>query len=319
MNKFLLLFLATILLIGCTSKSKVEQEIAAIPVDFEMIRFDKVFAGATAADLPHLKAQYPLFFPKRFDDSIWEQRMVDTLQLGLNEAVLEVFPSEEKLEEELQALFQHIKYYFEDFDTPKVYTTTSDVDYKNKVILADSLLIIELDTYLGSDHYFYADISRYITKTMKPTMLVSDVATAYSRNYIEVPRQRSFMAQMVYFGKELYLKDIWLPSTNDALKIGYTESEMQWAQENEAYIWSYFVEGELLYDTGAKLAGRFINPAPFSKFKLELDNESPGMVGRFIGWQIVRSYMEKNDVSIEKLMATPADELFKNSKYKPKK
>ena len=319
MNKFLLLILGTLLLVGCTSKSKVEQEIAKIPVDFELVRFDKVFGSATAADLPHLKAQYPLFFPERFDDSIWEQRLVDTLQLGLNEAVLEVFPSEEKLEEELGALFQHIKYYFEDFDTPKVYTTTSDVDYKNKVFVADSLLIIELDTYLGSEHYFYMDISRFITKTMKPTMVISDVATAYSRNYIEIPRQRSFMEQMIYFGKELYLKDIWLPNTGDDIKIGYTESELQWAQENEAYIWSFFVEGELLYSTDTKLAGRFINPAPFSKFKLELDNESPGMIGRFIGWQIVRSYMEKNEVSIQQLMATSADELFKNSKYKPKK
>lgn len=304
---------------ACTSKSKVEQEIAKTPVDFKLVRFDKIFGSATVADLPHLKAQYPLFFPERFDDSIWKQRLVDTLQLGLNEAVLEVFPSEEKLEEELQALFQHIKYYFEDFDTPKVYTTTSDVDYKNKVFVADTLLIIELDTYLGSEHYFYTDLSRYITKTMKPSMVISDIATAYSRNYIEVPRKRSFMEQMMYFGKELYLKDLWLPNTEDALKIGYTESELLWAQENEAYIWSFFVEGELLYSTDTKLAGRFINPAPFSKFKLELDNESPGMIGRFIGWQIVQSYMEKNDVSIQQLMATPADELFKNSKYKPKK
>lgn len=307
------------MLVGCTSKSKVEQEIAKIPVDFELIRFDKVFGYATAADLPHLKAQYPMFFPKRFDDSIWQQRMVDTLQIALNEAVLEVFPSEENLEEELQALFQHIKYYFKDFDTPKVYTTTSDVDYKNKVIVADSLLIIELDTYLGSEHYFYSDISRFITKTMKPTMVVSDVATAYSRNYIEIPRQRNFMEQMIYFGKELYIKDVWLPNTEDALKIGYTESELLWAQDNEAYIWSFFVEGELLYSTDTKLAGRFINPAPFSKFKLELDNESPGMIGRFIGWQIVKSYMEKNDATLPQLMVTPADEIFKNSKYKPKK
>jgi len=319
MNKFLLLILVTFLLVGCNSNSKVEQGIAKISVDFELIRFDKIFGNATVKDLPDLKSKYPLFFPERFDDSIWEQRMVDTLQLDLNEAVLDVFPSEEKIEEELQALFQHIKYYFEDFDTPKVYTTTSDVDYKNKVIVADSLLIIELDTYLGSEHYFYTDISRYITKTMQPSMVISDVATAYSRNYIQVPRQRTLMEQMVYFGKQLYLKDLWLPNTNDAIKIGYTESELLWAQENEAYIWSFFIEGELLFSTDTKLAGRFINPAPFSKFKLELDNESPGMVGRYIGWQIVRSYMEKNSVTPQQLMTTSADELFKNSKYKPKK
>ena len=319
MNKFLLLILVVILHVGCTSKSKVEQEITEIPVDFELVRFDKIFGNATINDLPDLKSKYTLFFPERFDDSVWEQRMVDTLQLSLNEEVLKVFPSEENLEEGLHSLFQHIKYYFENFDVPKVYTTTSDVDYRNKVIVADSLLIIELDTYLGSEHYFYTDISRFITKTMKSDMVTSDVATAYSRNYIEVPRQRTLLSKMVYFGKELYLKDIWLPNVSDANKIGYTENELLWAQENEAYIWSFFIEKELLFSSDVKLPGRFINPAPFSKFNLELDNESPGMVGRYIGWKIVQSYMEKNDVSPSQLMTIPAEELFKNSKYKPKK
>ncbi|MBL4662550.1 MAG: gliding motility lipoprotein GldB [Flavobacteriaceae bacterium] len=319
MNKFLLLILVVILHVGCTSKSKVEQEITEIPVDFELVRFDKIFGNATINDLPDLKSKYTLFFPERFDDSVWEQRMVDTLQLSLNEEVLKVSPSEENLEEGLHSLFQHIKYYFENFDVPKVYTTTSDVDYRNKVIVADSLLIIELDTYLGSEHYFYTDISRFITKTMKSDMVTSDVATAYSRNYIEVPRQRTLLSKMVYFGKELYLKDIWLPNVSDANKIGYTENELLWAQENEAYIWSFFIEKELLFSSDVKLPGRFINPAPFSKFNLELDNESPGMVGRYIGWKIVQSYMEKNDVSPSQLMTIPAEELFKNSKYKPKK
>jgi uncharacterized protein YjaZ len=52
---------------------------------------------------------------------------------------------------------------------------------------------------------------------------------------------------------------------------------------------------------------------------LEIDNESPGMVGRYIGWQIVRSYMENNTVTVPQLLIKNADEIFKNSKYKPKK
>ena len=64
---------------------------------------------------------------------------------------------------------------------------------------------------------------------------------------------------------------------------------------------------------------RFINPAPFSKFYLEIDNDSPGMVGRYIGWQIVRSYMENNNSTIQKLLTLNAEELLNKSKYKPKK
>ena len=35
----------------------------------------------------------------------------------------------------------------------------------------------------------------------------------------------------------------------------------------------------------------FFDASPFSKFYLEIDNQSPGRIGRWIGWQIVRSYM----------------------------
>ncbi len=319
MKKFLLVTFLVALLYSCDSHSKLEGEIEKIPVDVELVRFDKIFGDATVADLPKLKKQYPMFFPEQFADSIWELRVTDSLQRELTQAVKETFPSEEILKEELQSLFQHISYYFEDFSVPKVYTTTSDVDYRTKVIVAHPLLILELDTYLGSDHRFYGAIPKYITQNLRPGMIPSDIATAYSRQYIQVPGERSLLAQMIYFGKELYLKDLWLPNTSDADKIGYTEAQLEWAKENEAYIWSYFVEKEFLYSTDGKLPARFINPGPFSKFQLELDNESPGMIGRFIGWQIVRSYMEKNEIPLPQLMEIEPSLLFNNSKYKPKK
>jgi len=63
-----------------------------------------------------------------------------------------------------------------------------------------------------------------------------------------------------------------------------------------------------------------LSPAPFSKFYLEIDNVSPGQVGAWIGWQIVRSYMKNNnDISINELLNKKAKEIFEQSKYKPKK
>jgi hypothetical protein len=84
-------------------------------------------------------------------------------------------------------------------------------------------------------------------------------------------------------------------------------------------MWRYFIEKKLLYDTDQKLIPRFINPAPFSKFYLEIDNESPGKVGSWVGWQIVRAFMENNEVSLQQLLQMDYKELFEKSKYKPKK
>ena len=304
---------------GCSNISKTEKEIENIPIDLEILRFDKVFGKATINDLPDLKNSYPLFFPKQYHDSIWIKKINDTLQRQLYSEVEKKYPTNEIIEDELISLFQHIEYYFPTFEVPSVVTLTSDVDYKNKALLADSLLIISLDTYLGGEHPFYEGIPKYISQNMNESQITQDVANLYSERMISMPRDRTFLATMIYYGKQLYLKDIWLPSSTDPQKIGYSVEEYNWILENETEIWRYFIENEILFSTDQKLLNRFINPAPFSKFYLEIDNDSPGSTGKYIGWQIVRSFMDRNSISVSQLMIMDADELFEKSKYKPKK
>tara|TARA_R110002074_G_scaffold398112_1_gene589561 strand:- start:111 stop:341 length:231 start_codon:yes stop_codon:yes gene_type:complete len=76
----------------------------------------------------------------------------------------------------------------------------------------------------------------------------------------------------------------------------------------------------MLFSTDSKLLGRFINPAPFSKFYLEdIDADSPGRLGQYLGWQIVRAYMEQNDVNLKEMLITSTEDIFNNSKFKPRK
>ena len=77
---------------------------------------------------------------------------------------------------------------------------------------------------------------------------------------------------------------------------------MIWAATNESQVWKYFIENKLLFSTDTKLNKRFLDVAPFSKFYRSEDNLSPGRIGAWIGWQIVRSYMKHNDVSLQKLV-----------------
>jgi hypothetical protein len=229
------------------------------------------------------------------------------------------YSSERKLKVDLEGLFKHIKYYFSNFKTPNVVTANSDVDYRNKIFISDNMLVISLDNYLGSDHFFYEGIPSYVVENMKESQIISDVASIYSQMYAPKIQSRTFLAQMIYYGRILYLKDLWLTNASDEVKIGYSQEKLKWIQENETQVWRNFVENEYLYSTNPKLVSRFINPAPFSKFYLEIDNESPGMVGRYIGWQIVKSYMDNNNVGLDKLLTLSEEEIFKKSKYKPKK
>ena len=124
---------------------------------------------------------------------------------------------------------------------------------------------------------------------------------------------------MIHEGKKMYLLDLYLPTISDKLKIGYLEQKLDWAITNEEDIWKYFIERKLLFSTDTKLNKRFLDRAPFSKFYLEDDNQSPGIIGVWLGWQIVRSYMQNNDVSLQQLLKINELDLYKKSKYKPRK
>ncbi|MHA7056227.1 gliding motility lipoprotein GldB [Aquimarina sp. M1] len=317
-SKFLKIGVVFCIFCSCVEESKIEKEIAAVPVEIGIERFDRIFANVTPKNLADVKAKYPFFFPKENNDSIWIQKTKDTIQLEINQEVEKAFSNLSKEKEQLESLLQHIKYYFPEVTVPRVITVTSNVDYQRKVILSDNLLIISLDTYLGADHHFYGGIQAYLKDRFVRGQIVPDVATVYAKQLVEVPRDRTFLANMIYYGKEIYLKNLFLPNFPDSQKLAYTEDQLEWAIANEEEIWRYFIDRQLLYSTEADLLPRFLYPGPFSKFYLEeIDKEAPDRIGQYIGWKIVSSYMENNNVSLRQLLLTDAETIFNTSKYKP--
>jgi gliding motility-associated lipoprotein GldB len=314
-----MILLLGLLFVSCGEDSKVENEIAKIEADFTIERFDKAFLKATPNDLAKLKQAYPFLFSKHVPDSVWINRIKDTLQDELLTEVNTKYPELKNTKNDLKKLFQHLKYYDKTFQIPRVITLTNDVDYRNKTIATDSLVLIALDNFLGPQHIFYQNIPKYLTENMTEQQIVSDVAEGYAEKYTFQSSRKSLLDEMIYFGKLLYFKDVMIPFVSDAEKIGYTEAQMEWAEANESQIWSYFIEKELLYSTDSKLPGRFIADAPFSKFYLQLDNESPGRLGQYMGWQIVKAYANTTVEDVMTILQKEPEEIFRKSKFKPKK
>ena len=318
MKRIFILFALFLVLTACNRKNSLEKAIETIPVDVKVQRFDKIFYESSASDLPKLKDQFPFFFPEGNDDRVWLEKMSDPQWRELYGEVQKKFPDFESETNEIENLVRHIKHYFPATSTPEVITLIAEMDYNTKAIYADSLILVSLELYLGSEHKFY-QFPEYLKQNFTPRQIVPDIAMSFSETKVAPPADNTLLAQMIYFGKELYLKDILIPDYTDAEKIGYKPEQIAWCEENENYMWRYLIEGELLYASDSKLPNRFINPAPFSKFYLEIDNESPGRVGQWIGWQIVRAYMENNKVSVNDMLKLDAKTLFEKSKYKPKK
>ncbi|WP_309641753.1 gliding motility lipoprotein GldB [Flavobacterium sp.] len=314
----LLFVFCCLALFSCDKKSKVEKAVEEIPLEIKVNRFDKAFFETPPQDLPKLKLQYPIFFPAGNDDKVWTDKMQNPQWRELYAEVEKKYSNFDSETQKIEELFKHIKYYFPETKTPKVYTIISQMDYQTKVIYAHDMLVISLELYLGKTHKFY-EFPEYLKQNFEQNQILPDIVSSFSKSKIPPSNDTSFLSQMIVAGKELYLKDILLPDYSDADKMGYKKEQITWCEENEGYIWRYFIENKMLFDTDQKLIPRFINPAPFSKFYLEIDNDSPGRVGAWIGWQMVRSYMENNEVYVGQLLKTDAKELFEKSHYKPKK
>ena len=321
MRKFLTLCVLVLGMVSCKKeeKLKLDVDVSNIKVNVEIDRFDIDFYNTSEKSLEQVKKEYPILFPLNVHDSIWVNKRNDKDEQELFIETQRVYSDINELDLELVSLFKHVKYYNPKFVSPKVITMLTNIDYDNRIVYSDSLLLISLDSYLGKEHEFYNDYPAYVKENNKKENIIVDVAKAIISKQMYPSRSRRFIDKMIYKGKKMYLLDAYLPNVLDEYKIGYPKVKFDWAVDNEEQIWKYFVGKDLLYSTSKENDKRFLNLAPFSKFYMEGDGESPGRIGEWIGWQIVRSYMQKNDVSLRELLQTDEETIFNKSKYKPKR
>ena len=195
----------------------------------------------------------------------------------------------------------------------------SGFNYSN--VLVDSTLAIGIETYLGSDNEFYKGLGlpRYKAMFMNEENIVPDAIRQWM--LIEFPNNMNktdFLSEIVYMGKIMYLTDALLPNTPDSLKIQYSKAQMDYCSQNEFNVWSYFAAQKLLYTTDQAEIIKFTSDGPFTS---ALSKEAPARIGHWIGWQMVRQYMNNNpETTLQELVnETDAQVILNKSKYKPGK
>ena len=76
------------------------------------------------------------------------------------------------------------------------------------------------------------------------------------------------------------------------------------------------MENKLLFSIDPNLMNKYVNDGPTTN---GFPKESPGNIGQFLGWQIIKSYMKNNtNVTLKQLMEQKdLIKIFNESKYKP--
>ena len=312
-RKNILLVLILILIASCNVRESKYDNYKSIE------RFEKLFYNSNSNDLEKLKKKYPFFFPESYPKDVWLKRLNDPIQQEIFDEIIKAYDNLDFLESEIYSFFKnHNEYLNENIDI-KIISVNTDIDYSNRIILTDSILLIGLDNYLGKDHRFYKNFPSYIREDLTRNNIISDISERFALNSIPKVEYYTFLDRIIFYGKILYYKDKCLTNYPDNYKIGYSSEKMQWARDNEYFVWSYFIENEILFDPSIKLNNRFINDAPFSTFNFENDNQTTEMIGKYIGWNIVKSYMQNNDVSLIDMLYVKPIDIYIKSNYKPKK
>ena len=314
------------------------KDVKIAKTDMLNIKIHRYEQALFAVDINNLKnglkkllPEYSFFIPdsslnKASDLQGMKNYLSDPLMIALNHNCQEVFPDVKDLELRLSKALTYYKHYFPERKTPKVFTYVSGLYYEEPIRYADSLLLIGLDMYLGSSCKYYKDIlgtryniPGYVQKRYAKEYLLPDCMRTIAKTLVDNSEEKDRLIDyIIYEGKKLYFMDATLPDTPDSLKMYYSTSQMNWCIKNEAKSWAYIINQNLLYSTNTNMIAKLCADAPFTAV---FSRQSPPQVGVWLGWQIVRSYMENNPkVTLRELfLDQDAQGILTKAKYKPKK
>lgn len=270
--------------------------------------------------LEEFKAKYPWFQGSNTDEA-FEARRKDADEIKIyKEAISKIDIN--KLNKDLAALFSRVKFYFPEFKTPKVNLYSSALQMATEPIFLQpeaNMLFIDVTGFMGEKNANYKGLDLYIQKSMNPSYIIPKVSEILAENLVPYNGDhQKFIDELIYNGKLMTLQDAFLPNEPDYLKINYTQKQYDWAKSNEANIWNFFVENDLLFSDDQRLNERFIKPGPFSKFYTEIDNQSSPQIGIFTGWQICRAFFnEKPETKLQDFLKMNSEQIFNESNYKP--
>jgi len=335
--RFLLMAVVCCSLLFSCNRNKTP-DVSNIKVELSTQRFERDFFGIDTTQLPQqldaVIAKYPSFGENFLAtvlnvDPRWNADTTVNYVKGFLSSYRSVFDTSQKVfvdfspyEAEIKKALQYTKYYFPQYKIPtKIITYIGPLDGYGDILDAD-VFIIGLHQHLGKNFSLYSSewvretYPDYITARFEPAYIpVNCMKNIVSDLYPEKEEDKSLVVQMVEKGKRLYMLQKLLPHTKEYMLIGYTEKQWKECMEREAVIWDLFVQNNFLQTIDYNIIKNYIGEGPKTQ---ELGEASPGNIGSFAGWQIVKKYMDKfPDTKLPELMSMDAEALFRQAKYKP--
>jgi hypothetical protein len=224
------------------------------------------------------------------------------------------------IEDEIEGAFRHYLWYFPDKKVPAVFTCISG--FNSSIIVADSVLGIGIERYLGRDCEYYPrlEIYKYVAAKMNSWNIVPDCIYAWGSTEWDFAGMEytadNVLTEIIHEGKLKYFEKCMLPVVNDTIIFGFTTDQMKFCRYNENQMWQYLIENNLLFSTDQLVIRKLTGEAPFTSY---FTNESPGRASVWLGFRIVEELMLRNkEISLSELMSeTDIQGILKRAKFNP--
>ena len=331
---------------SCTGTKKTP-DVSNINVNLQVQRFEQDFfsldTNNIAAGIMLLQQQYPVFLPDFIQHilglSITDDRdkSDEAIKMFLRDYRLvkdtasKVFSNFIAIEDEVKEGLQFTRYYFPSYPVPeKLITFIGPLDAifetslgKTGDVITPDALAVGLQLHLGNNASIYQSqiaqslFPKYVSRKFEPAYIaVNCMKNIIDDIYPPQSSNKTLLDLTVDKGKRLYVLDKLLPRIADTLKIGYTAAQLKGCYANEGLIWSFLIQNDLIYNSDPLRIQSYVEEGPFTQ---EMGEGSPGNISLFIGWQIIKRYMEKfPDTTIDKLLQLNARQILQDSKYKPR-
>lgn len=338
MKKTLLLLSAVLLLNACGNQRNTP-DVSNIPLKVEITRFDQeifqVDTNQLAEGLTQLGNKEPSFYDDYMNYILGVSGAPNdsaTLQVtrfflrtyrGVYDSIQQVFPTTRDLQKELEQSYRLVKYYFPSYNPGKLWLHIGPFDAPG-VATVQGGMAIGLQQFAGADFSAYQSpqvqelFPNYLSRRFSPEYILPNTLKAIAEDLFPYKAAgQPLIEQMTEKGKYLYLTDLFLPETADSLKTGFTTAQLEWCEENEGLIWSHLLRTEELQSLNPVVIQNYIGEGPFTQ-GLSQEN-SPGNIGPWIGWQIVKKYVKKfPELTPAQVMQTSPSEILEKARYKPK-
>ncbi|MEL6412695.1 MAG: gliding motility lipoprotein GldB, partial [Bacteroidota bacterium] len=302
---------------------------SAITVHLDIKRLEQIlFKLDTRAEISAFLQAHPLFAKQFLSLSPHNtpERMIERLYAmihnpgmqDLYQEVQRIFGDLTAVEQQLNQAFQYLQYYYPDFQVPQVATFITGMG--TDLYVSKDLIVLGLDFFMGKGaKYRPQELPQYLLRTYQPENIVPKTMLRLARQFIQTaPKDRTLLADMLYYGKAYYFVKALLPEVDEYLLLGYTQKQLADVQRHQRLIWEHFIEQKLLYTTKRLCKNKYIDERPFTA---EIGQSCPGKIGRWLGWAIIKKYMQDHPhVHLSALLKNPnAKSLFIQSKYRPER